>query len=60
MKLLNILGALVVFLIYLVTAWLLTKWPMSFDRALILTALGAIAQLRWFQEDKSPLGKRGE
>lgn len=33
------------------------EWPMSLDRALSLTVLAGLAQVRWYQEDKSPLGK---
>jgi len=56
----NMLGTLMLFSFMLGTAWMLTKWPMSFDRALGLTILAALAQVRWFQEDKSPVGKPGE
>lgn len=53
----NLLGTAVLFWFFLLTAWILTKWPMSLDRALSLATLAALAQVRWYQEDKSPLGK---
>lgn len=56
-RLQNMLGTSVLFGFSLLTTWLLTKWPMSLDRALSFTVLAVLAQVRWFQEDKSPLGK---
>ena len=56
-KLPDILGTITLFGFYIGGAWILTKWPMSTDRALLISALMALAQLRWYQEDKSPLGK---
>lgn len=56
-RLQNLLGTAVLFGFFLLTAWILTKWPMSLDRALSLATLAALAQVRWYQEDKSPLGK---
>lgn len=55
----NMLGCGTIFLMFLATVWLWTLWPMSLDRALMLTILAVLAQVRWYQEDKSPLGKVG-
>lgn len=46
----NIVGTWTLFGVMLLTAWALARnWPMSFDRALMVTCLAALAQLRWHQ-----------
>ena len=51
----NLLGVTMIFGFYAVAVWSLTRWwAVSLDRAIELTVLWALAQVRWFQEDKSP------
>ena len=51
----NLLGTAMIFGFHLAIVWSLTRWwAVSLDRAIGLTVLWALAQVRWFQEDKSP------
>lgn len=53
----NWLGATMLFIGYLGTAWLITKVSgYTFDRALSIITLVAVSQVRWFSKDESPIG----
>lgn len=54
----NILGTMILFGSFVFLAFCIHRsWGMTFDRALLFATLFAVAQGRWFQQDKSPVGK---
>jgi hypothetical protein len=55
-KLKNLLGVVFLTLGYMATAWLISKLSgIDADRALLITIVTVVAQVRWFQRDESPL-----